>query len=62
MKKNLSTIPLMFLCSCALLLAAQLTATAQTLTHRYEFWNDNGDTNAVDAVGTANEWRVRELV
>jgi hypothetical protein len=40
--------------SCAALLLLQLGASAQTLTHRYEFWNDNGDTNAVDAVGTAN--------
>jgi len=54
MKKNLSPLPLIFLCSCAALLLTQLTASAQTLTHRYEFWNDNGATNAIDSVGTAN--------
>jgi hypothetical protein len=62
MKKNLSTIPLMFLCSCALFLAMQQSVSAQTLTHRYEFWNDNGDTNAVDAVGTANGTFLGDLV
>ncbi len=36
------------------LLVSHLTATAQTLTHRYSFFNGNGDTNAVDLVGTAN--------
>jgi hypothetical protein len=56
MKKNPTSRQLMVLIlwSCAALLITQLTASAQTLTHRYEFWNDNGDTNAVDAVGTAN--------
>jgi hypothetical protein len=55
MKKTLLTRYLMVLwLSCGALLAAQMTASAQTLTHRYEFWNDNGDTNAVDAIGAAN--------
>jgi hypothetical protein len=41
--------------SCAGLLAAQLTASAQTLAHEYSFFTaTNGTTNAVDLVGGAN--------
>jgi hypothetical protein len=41
--------------SCAALLTAQLTATAQTLSHRYSFFSTtNGTTNVVDLVGTNN--------
>src|SRR5208283_698860 len=54
-KKNLPTRHLMVLWSCAALLLTQLTATAQTLTHRYSFLSEaDGATNAVDVVGTAN--------
>src|SRR5580658_24925 len=46
--------PLLILWSCAALLALQITTTAQTLTHRYTFWNDMGATNAPDVVGKAD--------
>ncbi|HEX3719923.1 MAG TPA: LamG-like jellyroll fold domain-containing protein [Verrucomicrobiae bacterium] len=46
---------LAILCSCAALLATQLTVTAQTLTHRYSFFGMADDaTNATDTAGTAN--------
>ena len=54
MKKSSHARHLTILWSCAALLATQLTASAQTLTHRYTFWNDKGATNAPDVVGTAN--------
>jgi hypothetical protein len=45
----------MVLWSLGLLVAMQLTASAQTLTHRYSFFSQaDGSTNAVDVVGTAN--------
>ncbi len=45
----------MILWSFAVLLAMQLTASAQTLTHRYSFYSEaDGATNAVDLVGTNN--------
>jgi hypothetical protein len=54
MKKNLLSRHFMVLWSCVALLLMQLTATAQTLTHRYSFYSADGDTNALDLVGTAN--------
>jgi len=55
MKKNLVTRHSMVLWSCAALLTAQLTATAQILAHRYSFFSaTNGTTNVVDLVGTNN--------
>jgi hypothetical protein len=54
MKKSLHAGHLMILWSCALL-AMQLTASAQTLAHRYSFYSEaDGATNAVDLVGTNN--------
>src|SRR5271157_2200990 len=55
MKKNVLTRYSMLLWSCAALLAAQLTASAQTLAHEYSFWNDaDGTTNAPDVIGGNN--------
>lgn len=46
---------MMILWSCAALLTMQLTASAQTLAHRYSFYSEaDSATNAVDLVGTNN--------
>src|ERR1700728_4040280 len=53
MKKSSQAGHLMILWSCAALLAAQLTASAQTLAHRYSFYSATNNTpTAVYLVGT----------
>jgi hypothetical protein len=55
MKKGLQRGRLIILWSLAALLAMQLTASAQTLAHRYSFYSeDDSATNATDLVGTNN--------
>jgi hypothetical protein len=55
MKKNQFPRRLAMLCSCAALLATQLSVTAQVVSHRYSFFNmTNGITDAPDSAGTAD--------
>src|SRR5580658_7848638 len=55
MKKRLQRGRLVILWSFVALLAIQLTASAQTLAHRYSFYSEaDSATNATDLVGTNN--------